>query len=423
MLDRSFFTWVLFFLFASTNLLRADEFSWPQWRGPDRTGVSRETGLLESWPEGGPEQVWVFRDGGIGYAGFSVVGDRLFTMGARNGMEELICLSASTGELQWATRLGDLFENNWGDGPRATPTVDGDLVYAMGAKGNLVCAKVADGQEVWSFDLKEVGGKIPDWGYTESVLVEENNVICTPGGSEGTMLALNKLTGEKVWQSAEITDGAQYSSVIAADHNGSRQLIQLTQKSLFAADAANGKLLWKVDWPGAVAVIPTPIFKDGHVYATSGYGTGCNLYKIGEDNQVTEIYPDNTKIKKLMKNHHGGVVLTDGHVYGYSDGAGWLCQNFESGEQVWRDRNSLGKGAIVAVDNKLVMISENEGEVVMIDASTDGWNEKGRFTLEPQSELRKPAGRIWVHPVIVNGKMYLRDQEIVHCYNVGAPAE
>ncbi|MEZ6115251.1 MAG: PQQ-binding-like beta-propeller repeat protein [Pirellulaceae bacterium] len=386
-----------------------------------RDDVSLETNLLTTWPEAGPERRWLFENAGVGYSGISVVKDRLYTMGSRNGKEELICLNSLTGEEIWATPVSDEFDNKWGNGPRSTPTVEGDFVYTLSAGGTVLCANRTDGSAQWSISLTDFGGEVPGWGYTESVLIEGDHLICTPGGSQGTLLALNKTDGTKVWQSIEFTDPAHYASIIAADVHGQRQLIQVTEKSVVGIAADSGKLLWKTDWPGAVAVIPTPVYRDGHVYVTSSYSAGCNVFQISPDNQVAAKYDE--KAQKMMKNHHGGVVLVGDSIFGYSDGVGWLCHDFLSGEVKWRARDEFGKGAITAANGQLVLVSESEGEVALIDAATDGWHEHGRFTLDPQTELRKPDGRIWVHPVVVNGKLYLRDQDLIYCYNVSNGTE
>lgn len=385
---------------------------WPQWRGPNRDDNSKETGLLKQWPAGGPKKVWMYQDGGLGYAGFSVVKGKLFTMGAREQTEYVIALDANTGKELWSAPVGGRLANKWGDGPRGTPSVDGDRVYALGGDGTLVCVKVADGKPVWKVTMGQLGGKVPGWGYTESVLVDGNKVVCTPGGPKGTLAALDKMTGKVIWQSADWTEGAQYSSPIVADLNGKRQYIQLVMNSLAGVDASNGKVLWKSPWGGRTAVIPTPIYKDSHVYITTGYGVGCKLVKIAPDNQVSDVYEN-----KVMKNHHGGVILAGDHLYGYSDGPGWICQDFKTGAEVWANK-SLGKGAIGYADGMLYCLDEGSGEVALVEASPKGWSEKGRFKLEPQTTQRSPSGRIWTHPVISNGKLYLRDQEIILCYDV-----
>ena len=388
--------------------------NWPQFRGPDRTDVSKETGLLKKWPAGGPKVVWMNKDVGLGYAGYSIVGDTLYSMGAR-GNEQLIAVNLKDGSEKWKTDIGPVFGNKWGDGPRATPTVDGDHVYALGGQGNLICVEAKTGKVVWETSMKKLGGGTPGWGYCESVLVDGDNVICTPGGKDGAIAALNKKTGAVVWQSKEFTDGAQYASIIAADHNGTRQYIQLTMKSIVGIDAKTGKQLWKSSFPGATAVIPTPIFHDGHVYVTAGYGVGCKMIKIGEGNKVTEVYSN-----KTMVNHHGGVILVGDHLYGYSDGKGWVCQDFKSGEMVWNEKGKMNKGAIAYADGMLYLLEEATGNVSLIEASSEGYKEVSRFTLSPQTKQRSPSGRIWTHPVITDGKLYLRDQELLFCFDVSA---
>ena len=407
--------------------------NWPQWRGPQRTDISSETGLLQQWSEGdvGPQPLWVSRDAGIGYSGPAVVDGVLYTMGAlplaaagvdaegaedavSSAKEYLLAIDARTGKKIWATEVGEVFENNWGNGPRCTPTVDGDYIYALGALGDLACVEKSTGKLRWKRSFTEdFGGAVPDWGYCESVLIDGDHVICTPGGTEGAMAALDKHTGEVIWRSSDFTDGAQYASIIAIDNGGKRQYVQLTQKHLVGIDAKNGDRLWSSDWPGRVAVVPTPISKGDAVYISSGYGVGCKLIRLNRQNDAEEIYAN-----RNMKNHHGGVILLDGHLYGYSDGVGWLCQNFEDGKKVWSEKGDLGKGAIAYADDRFYCIGEDDGRVVLIDASPDGWQVRGEFTLAPQTELRKPAGRVWTHPVIVDGRLYLRDQELLHCYDV-----
>lgn len=386
---------------------------WPAWRGANRDDHSPDKGLLKQWPAGGPKKLWVFDNAGLGYAGYSIVGGKLFTMGLRGDMEHLIAVDAGSGKELWATEIGPIYKNRWGDGPRGTPTVDAGKVYAMSGQGYLICADAATGKEVWKVKMTDFGGKIQNWGYTESPLVDGDKVICTPGGPQGTLLALNKNTGRKIWQTSEWTDVAQYSSPIVVTHNGARQYIQLTMQTLAGVNAADGKVLWQSPWPGKTAVIPTPIFKDGYVYIASGYGVGCKLVKLEPGHRVTEVYSNTT-----MVNHHGGVILVGDHLYGYSDGArAWVCQDFKTGAEVWSSKN-LGKGAIHYADGMLYCLEENTGTLALIEASPKGWNEKGRFQLQPQTTRRSPQGKIWTHPVVINGKLYLRDQEYIVCYDV-----
>ena len=386
---------------------------WPQWRGANRDDISAETGLLKKWPASGPKKVWMFDDAGLGYSGYSIVGDTLYTMGARDAVEYVIAVDVTTGKEKWSTEAGPLYTNGWGDGPRSTPTIDGDHLYTIAGRGNLVCLATATGKKVWEVSMTDdLGGKLQSWGYTESPIIEGDLVVCTPGGSEGTLAAFDKKTGKKKWQTKDWTDNAQYSSIIGVTHNGGRQLIQLTMQTLAGVDPSNGKVLWTSEFPGKTAVIPTPVFKDGQVFVAAGYGVGCQSVKIGAGNQVEKLY-ENTN----MVNHHGGVVLVGDHLYGYSDKGGWTCMELKTGEVVWADK-SAKKGAIHYADGMLYLLEEDSGTVILIEASPKGWNEKGRFVIEPQTTQRNPKGKVWTHPVVANGKLYLRDQELLFCFDV-----
>lgn len=387
---------------------------WPQWRGADRTDIAKEGNLLKKWPEGGPAKVWSTEEAGLGYSGFSVVNGRLYTMGLFENEERILAFDAATGKKIWAKPAGEKYPNKWGDGPRATPTVAGDKVLAMGGQGTLVCLKTSDGSEIWRASMKDLGGSVATWGYCESVLVDGNKVICTPGGSKGAIAALDLQTGKVLWQSADFTDAAQYSSIVPMDFGGKRQYVQLTMKSIVGINAEDGKVAWKSNFPGRVAVIPTPIVNGDHVYVTAGYGVGCKLVKVTGAAEASDVYEN-----KVMKNHHGGVILVGEHLYGHSDGPGWICQNFKTGEEVWASK-SLGKGAVACADGMLYCVDEGSGTVVLAEASPKGWQEHGRFKIDPQTKQRSPDGRIWTHPVISNGRLYLRDQELIHCYNISA---
>jgi outer membrane protein assembly factor BamB len=391
---------------------RAD--NWPQWRGPDRTDVSKETGLLKAWPPAGPARPWVYKEAGIGYSGFSIVGETLYTMGARGNTEYLIAINVKDGKEKWATEIGGRLGNRYGDGPRGTPTVDGEQIYTMSGEGNLVCAGVKDGKVEWKVSMSDLGGRRPGWGFCESPLIDGDRCLCTPGGRKGAIAALEKKTGKVIWQSKGFTEGAQYSSIIAYNHNGRRQYCQLTMRKVVGLDAGTGDVLWTSDFPGRIAVIPTPIYHDGHVFVTAGYNAGCKLLKL-EQNGATEVYAN-----KDLTNQHGGVVLVGEHLYGYSDRGGWTCMEFKTGKVVWKEARKLRKGCLTCAAGMFYLMDERAGEVVMIEASPAGWKEHGRFKLEAQSDERSSSGGIWTHPVVANGKLYLRDQEMLSCYDVKA---
>ena len=386
---------------------------WTSWRGENRNGASTEKGLLQNWPKKGPKKLWVSNEAGIGYSGFTVQDGILFSMGAFDKTEYLIALNENTGKKLWSVQVGELLTNGWGDGPRMSPTIEDKMVYALGGKGNLICVDIKTGQKIWHKNLpNDLGGKVPGWGYTESVLIDNGKVICTPGGKEGAIAALDAKSGKTLWRTKNFIDGAQYSSPISVIHNGQAQYIQLVMKNVVGIDPQNGSVLWKTPWAGKVAVIPTPIYSDGFVYITSGYGVGCKLIEIGK-NAPREIYAN-----KVMKNHHGGVIKIGEHLYGYSEGVGWTCQDFKTAELVWNEKKALGKGAITYADNRFICQGEGDGKIILIEASPSGWKTHGEFTINPQTKKRNPKGRVWTHPVVCGGKLFLRDQEYILCYDI-----
>lgn len=386
---------------------------WPQWRGPERDGVSKETGLLGQWPESGPKLVWKATGFGAGYSGVAISGDRIYTMGDEGADCYAIACNLSEGQQVWRTKVGKAGAPGWGGftGPRATPTVDGEMVYVIGQYGELVCLKAADGTQVWSKHLvNDFGGKMPEWGYSESVLVDGDKALCTPGGSKGAIIALNKTTGETLWQTKDFQDPAHYSSLVVCEIAGVRQYVQLTSESVVGI-STDGKVLWRADRKGRTAVIPTPIVKGNKVYVTSGYGVGSNLFEIQHtDGAFTakEVYAN-----KSIANQHGGAVLVGDYVYGYCDAKGWVCQQFDTGEIKWSEKGKVGKGSVAYADGRLYLRCESEGIVALIEATPDGYKETGRFV---QPGFGK--AQTWPHPVISGKKLFLRDQDQLLCYDI-----
>jgi outer membrane protein assembly factor BamB len=393
---------------------------WPQWRGPKRDGISTETDFAKSWGSNGPPVLWMAKGLGSGFSSVSVVGGRIYTMGDEGDSSFVHALNATAqGKKLWSTRVGKAGSPGGFVGTRATPTVDGGQVYALGQYGDLVCLQAADGKEVWRKNLRSDlrGEMMSDWGYSESVLVDGENVICTPGGKDGTLAALDKRTGDVVWRSTEFIDRAAYSSVIAVEIGGVPQYIQLTDKSVAGIAAKDGKVLWRAERRGSVAVIPTPIYKDGHVFVTSGYKVGCNMFRVASDGgkfAVSQVYAN-----KDLVNHHGGVVLIGDHLYGTSDMKDgkdekvWVCMEFKTGKVVWT-KSGVGKGSVTAVDGKLICRSEGRrGSLALVEASPDGYKELGRFD-QPERGLKEA----WPHPVVANGRLYIRDMDVLLCYDV-----
>jgi outer membrane protein assembly factor BamB len=401
------------FALASILMLNVSAADWPQWRGPKRDGQSPETALLQEWPAGGPPQVWKTNGLGAGYSSVAVAGERVFTMGDRADSSFVHALDLQ-GKPLWSAKVGKPGGGGGYPGPRCTPAVDGDFVYALGQHGDLVCVQASNGQDVWRKNLrKDFGGQVGGWGYSESPLIDGEQLICTPGGQQGTLLALNKKTGAKTWQSFQWKDSAEYVSPIVAEIAGTRQYVQLTGDSLAGVAADSGKVLWRASRKGSTAIIPNPVFHQDHVYVTSGYGVGCNLFKItakGGSFKADQVY-DN----KVMVNHHGGVILVGEHLYGYSDGKGWVCQNFKTGEMVWSDKK-LGKGSIAYADGRFYLRSEgSKGTVALIEATPIAYVERGRFDQPDRSGKES-----WPHPVIAGGRLYLRDQDVLLCYDIKA---
>lgn len=412
---------------------------WPQFRGPLRDGVSRETDLLKSWPASGPKLAWTYTGAGVGYSGPAVVGDRLYMCGGRGPDEFVFVLdlkTAANGNVRefWSTKIGPLFQwkgNNWNAGPNATPTVDGELVYALGGQGELLCVETATGKERWRKNLpRELGGEVNPigggaedptplgWGNASAPLVDGDRLICVPGGKQGLMAALDKKTGKVLWQSKEVTDQASYSSPLAVEVGGIRQYLQVINSGIVGIAADSGKLLWRYKRDPAYddVVIATPIFHDNHVFATVGFQQGCDLIKLipkGGGIEVEKIFSN-----KTMDNRDGGVVLMSDHLYAYSENRGWVCQEFKTGKVVWSEKRKLGRGSVTGVPGHLICTTEKEDVVALIEATPKGWSEKGRLQLPRASRLRKPSGGLWTHPVVANGKLYVRDQELLFCYEL-----
>ena len=384
---------------------------WPQWRGQDRSGVSRETGLLREWPRSGPTLTWSASQLGAGYGSVSVAGARVFVQGMKNRQSVVTSLDRATGKPVWSIALGSAQENDRGSGPRSTPSVDGDRVYVLTENGDLVCLLVADGKVVWRRNIiKEFNGRNINWLISESPLVDGNRVIVSPGGRNAGMAALDKMTGMTLWVSKELSDEAGYASSVVADVQGVRTIMTLTGNAGIGVRASDGKLMWRYgNVANNTANITTPVYSNGKVFYTSAYGTGGALLGLkanGQDVSAQEIY-----FTRNMQNHHGGVVLVDGYLYGFNNSI-LTCLEFDTGKVMWRDR-SVGKGSVAYADGHLYILSE-DNVVGLVDASPKGYRETGRFTISDQGW---PA---WAHPVISGGQLLVRNQNMLASYDVRA---
>ena len=400
---------------------------WPQWQGPDRNAISKETGLLKEWPKEGPPLAWKMKGLGGGDSAPAIAAGRIFGMGNRGEDEVVWALSEADGKELWVTRLGPAYKGKMPqgkEGPGCTPTVDGERVYVLGLAGDLACLQVADGKIIWRRSLKDdFGGSVPMWSFRESPLVDGDKLICTPGGEEATLVALQKLTGKTIWKSqAPGSPKAAYASAIAIDFAGQRQYVQVTAKALAGVAAADGKFLWQYDKPANRMGIncATPIYHDGMVFAASAYGAGGGLVKLSKDANGG-IKAEEVWFSTKMQNHHGGVILHDGCLYGANGGneGGFLvCLDFKTGNVLWNGRDDAErrapKGSLAMADGRFYYRTE-KGTLLLIEPNPKEYLERGRFEQPDRTKL--PA---WAHPVVANGKLYVRDQEVLFCYNVKA---
>ncbi len=381
---------------------------WPQWRGPNRDGRSAERGLLKTWPAGGPPLAWQAKGAGEGYSSFAAADGRLITLGARGDREYVIAFDAASGKQLWATAHGRRFGNDRGDGPRGTPTVEGDRIYAFGASGDLSVLEASSGKVLWTVNvLQKFGGSNITWGLSESPLVLADRILVNAGGPQSSIVALNKKDGAVLWRSQ--SDEAGYSSAVLHEGGGVREAIFFTGQRALGVDVADGRLLWSYDKvANGTANIATPIVRGNHVFLSSDYGTGAALLELtpgGGSVRAREVY-----FTKEMRNHHASSVLVGDYLYGFSS-AILTAMRFDSGQVAWRDR-SVGKGSVVFADERLYLFSEN-GVVGLAEAAPDAYREHGRF------QIKTGSLPTWAHPIVSGGKLFLRDQDTVYAYNVG----
>ena len=396
---------------AARTSTRAAASGWPQYGGANRDGRAADTGLATSWPEGGPPLVGVASNLGLGYSSVSIAAGNILTMGSRGDDEFVICLDEKSLAQRWATRISRTRPDGMGAGPRGTPTIDGDRVYALGAHGDLACLDLNDGRVVWGGNMLETfGARNITWGISESPLIDGDRVIVTPGGSGATLAALDARTGTTVWRAAVPGNPqAAYASCILVETGGVRQVVNFVHTGVVGVRADTGAVLWGDDGSAnGTANCSSPLEWRGHVFSASGYGTGGALVKLGGGRAgvtATRVYQT-----KEMKSHHGGMVIDGDHLYG-TDEAVLTCLALETGKVAWKNR-SVGKGAVVYADGHVILRGE-EGSVALVEASPREYVEKGRFM--PGNRSERPA---WPHPVVHAGKLYLRDQDSLAVYSL-----
>jgi outer membrane protein assembly factor BamB len=406
--------------------------AWPQWRGPNRDGRSAETGLLQSWPEGGPSLLWAAEGIGGGFSSVSIADGRIYTLGDGEDGQYALALSETDGSILWRTLIGPTWEDEY-LGPRSTPTVDGDRLYIMSTEGDVICLEAETGEEVWrrslpadfgSYMMKAMG--TTDWKYSESPLVDGDRVIVTPGVTDAALAALDKASGETLWTAgiprlgSAGSYGAAYSSVVVSQAAGVKQYVQLIGRGVIGVEAESGEFLWGYN-PVAndIANIPTPLVWGDYVFTSTGYGTGAALLHLtpGEEGGVTaeQVYFLEANV---FQNHHGGMILHDGHVFtGTGHNRGFpLAVRVEDGAVAWGPERNEGSGsaAITYADGRIVFRYQ-DGLVLLVEATPEGYREHGSFQIP---DVEHPS---WPHPVVSDGRLYLREQGKLFCYDVRAP--
>ena len=391
---------------------------WPQWRGAQRDGIAASTGLLHEWPADGPPLLWQVHGLGAGMSSVAVANGSLFTIGQRDGKVWLISRRAEDGSEQWSTELGS------GGQPNGTPTVNNDHVFAVSREGKVVCADVATGSLIWTRDfVADFNGSVPTWGYSESPLVEQDRVICTPGSPDALVVALDRRTGRTIWKCPTPDQmrnkghsGAGYSSPVISHAAGVHQYVQMFGGGVIGVAAADGTSLWGYSGiANSTAVIPTPIVHDDLVFVSSGYGTGAALLKITRKN--TGLSPEEVYFHRGRKvqNHHGGMILLDGHVYmGHGHNQGHpLCLELLTGSVKWGPERGPGSGsaAVVLADGHLYFRYEN-ARMALVEASPLVYRLKSDF------DIPSRLGKSWPHPAIAHKRLYLRDQDVLLCYDL-----
>lgn len=395
---------------------------WPQWRGPRRDGVSTEAGLLKRWPDGGPRLAWKSAGVGSGYASVSTSSGRLFTLGKRGSNEVRVsALSATTGKALWSSVIGASTRI-----PTSTPVVDGPRVYAVDPDGQLACLSAADGKLVWKRHLaRNFGGQLQSGrGYGESPLIDGDRLICTPGAADAALIALDKLTGSDVWKTRTPElgpsgrDGAGFSSVVVSNGAGRKQYVQLLGRGLVGVDAATGSFLWGYNGiANGTANIPTPVVHGDYVFSANGYNAGSVLLRLSAGGPTgVQAEPVYTLSGSRFQNHHGGVIRVGEHLYGGHGSNNGLptCLDFATGRVVWKDRGvGVGSAAITFADERFYFRYQN-GVVALLQAGPSGYSVEGTL------QIGGAGGDSWSHPVVSNGRLYLREQDTVFAYDIRA---
>ena len=418
---------ILVTLVLTTANLQAGD--WSQWRGSQRDGKATESGLNLNWEKEKPKHLWTIEGMGNGFASVSIVDGRVYTTGNLQDSQCVVCVDLETRKKIWTTPLTDRVPKHSYQGSRCTPTIDGKNCYVVTSDGQIACLRTRDGEVVWRRNFDEYRGKMMSgWGFSESPLIDGDKVLCTPGGSNAMIVALDKNSGKEIWKTSVRNqdlgdigkDGAGYSSIVVSHGAGVKQYVQLIGRGVIGVRADDGKLLWSYDKvANKTANIPTPICYDDYVFASSGYGTGAVLLSLSRRGDGVNAKEEYFLNARTFQNHHGGMIRDGDYVYaGHQHGKGIpVCVHIPTGEVKWvgRTRNKKpemsGSAAITYVDGKILFRYQN-GTIALISASPDGFELNGAFVPAYQES------KSWSHPVVVDGKLYLREQDKLMCYQL-----
>ena len=400
---------LMIFVLAASIACAAD---WPQFHGPRRDNKSDETGLLKEWPDGGPKRVWSATGIGRGYAGVSIANGFIYTTGEIDGTCTITALDLA-GKIQWQVKNGPAWAKAY-PGTRATPTIDNDRLYHESGNGRVACLDAKTGKELWAVDIMErFGGRQRQWGKAESVLIDGDRLICTPGGPQAGIAALNKNDGKTVWVCKELDAQPGFASPILVDYKGLRQIVTMMAKSIIGVHADTGKLLWQVDHVSPYDEnTMMPIFHDGCVFISTR-NTGARLLRLkvqGKECTAEEVWSSDA-----MDNQHGGVVLVDGTLYGDAlarkAGGFWVCLEFKTGKVMWAEKG-IRRCSLTYADGMLYLLSQRQ-VVALAKATPEACEIVSKFDLPEKSRTRS-----WAHPVVCGGRLYIRDSGTLYCYDV-----
>ena len=396
----------------SANLCLGEKLSWIGWHGQNHDNISAEKNLLKDWPKEGPKLLWKFDACGRGFSSVNIAGGMIFTAGDIKGKTVITALDLG-GKLLWTAQNG---EGSMGKmlilkypGSKSTPVYSERMLYQLNGSGDLIALEAKTGKKVWGLNLvKDFKGKAGNWGYAETVTIDGGNLLCMPGGSDALIIALDKKTGKKVWASEGIKDDASYCSGALITHKEKRQYLTMSAKNALGLDPATGKILWNFEHITKYDINPiTPVYKDGFIYITSGYGSADAMIKLSDDGASASQVWSSKKLDCQL----GGVVLVDGYVYGSGDTVkGWHCLDWKTGNEMWVNKG-VGAGAVLYADGMLYCLGEN-GQVALVEASPSSYKEHGTFSLPDGGD------KSWNHPVILDGRLYLRRENNLYAYDI-----